>query len=43
MVAGQADLIAVAPDGQTTVYDVKTGAQRDSDVAQVMIYSTHFL
>ena len=38
LVAGQADLIAVAPDGQTTVYDVKTGAQRDSDVAQVMIY-----
>ncbi len=38
LVSGQADLIAVAPDGQTTVYDVKTGAQRDSDVAQVMIY-----
>ena len=38
LVAGQADLIAVAPGGRTTVYDVKTGAQRDSDVAQVMIY-----
>ena len=38
LIAGQADLIAVAPDGQITVYDVKTGAQRDSDVAQVMIY-----
>ena len=38
MVAGQADLIAVAPDGRVTVYDVKTGAHRDSDVAQVMIY-----
>lgn len=38
LVSGQADLIAVAPDGQITVYDVKTGAQRDSDVAQVMIY-----
>ena len=37
-VAGQADLVAVAPDGQITVYDVKTGAQRDSDIAQVMIY-----
>ena len=37
LVSGQADLIAVAPDGQVTVYDVKTGAQRDSDVAQVMI------
>ena len=38
MVAGQADLIAVSQDEQVTVYDVKTGAQRDSDVAQVMIY-----
>ena len=38
MVAGQVDLIAIAPNGQMTVYDVKTGAQRDSDVAQVMIY-----
>ena len=38
LVSGQADLIAIAPDGQVTVYDVKTGAQRDSDVAQVMIY-----
>lgn len=38
MVSGQADLVAVSSDGQTTVYDVKTGAQRDSDVAQVMIY-----
>ena len=38
MIAGQPDLVAVAPDGQPTVYDIKTGAQRDSDVAQVMIY-----
>ena len=38
IVAGQADPIAVAPDGQVTVYDVKTGAHRDSDVAQMMIY-----
>ena len=38
MVSGQADLISVAPDGQITVYDIKTGAQRDSDVAQMMIY-----
>ncbi|MCY4578004.1 MAG: hypothetical protein OXD31_03060 [Chloroflexi bacterium] len=37
LVSGQADLIAVVPDGRTTVYDVKIGAQRDSDVAQVMI------
>ncbi len=38
MVAVQADLVAVRSDGQVTVYDVKTDAQRDSDVAQVMIY-----
>ena len=38
LVSGQADLVAVALDGHVTVYDVKTGAQRDSDVAQVMIY-----
>ena len=38
LVSGQADLVAVAPDGKATVYDVKTGSQRDSDVAQVMIY-----
>ena len=38
LVAGQADLIAVASDGQVTVYAVKTGAQQDSDVAQVMTY-----
>ncbi len=38
MVAGQVDLVAVASDRQVTVYDVKTGVQRDSDVAQVMIY-----
>ena len=36
--SGQADLLSVAPDGQATVYDVKTGSQKDSDVAQVMIY-----
>ncbi len=38
LVAGQEDLIAVAPDGQVRVYDVKADARRDSDVAQVMIY-----
>ena len=38
LVAGQADLVAIAPDGRITVYDVKTDAQRNSDVAQVMIY-----
>ena len=37
-VGGQAGLVAVTPDEQVTVYDVQTGAQRDSDVAQVMIY-----
>ena len=38
LVSGQADLVTVAPEGQAMVYDVKTGSQRDSDVAQVMIY-----
>ena len=38
IISGQPDLIAVDPDGQATVFDIKTGAERDSDVAQVMIY-----
>ena len=37
-VGGQAGLVAVTPDEQVTVYDVQTGAQGDSDVAQIMIY-----
>ena len=36
--AGKADIVATAPDGSVTVYDAKTGAQKASDAAQVMIY-----
>ena len=36
--AGKPDVIAVAPDGKVTVCDAKTGVQKASDVAQVMIY-----
>ena len=35
LVSGQADLIAVTPDEQVTVNDVKTGTQVYSDMAQV--------
>lgn len=38
IIAGQPDIIAVASSQNMTVYDVKTGSQRDSDLAQVMIY-----
>ena len=38
IISGQPDLIAVDSDKQATVFDIKTGAERDSDVAQVMIY-----
>ena len=38
LVSGQADLIAAAPDGSAAVYDVGTGAHRDSEDARVMIY-----
>ena len=37
ILAGKPDLIAVAPDGRTTVYDVKTGLKRTSDIDQVML------
>ena len=36
--AGKPDVIATAPDGNVTVYDAKTGSQKASDAAQVMIY-----
>ena len=36
--AGRPDIIATAPDGSVTVYDAKTGTQKSSDAAQVMIY-----
>ena len=38
IISGQPDLIAIDADEQATVFDIKTGAERDSDVAQVMIY-----
>ena len=38
IISGQPDLIAIGADEQATVFDIKTGAERDSDVAQVMIY-----
>ena len=36
--AGKPDLLAVHPDGRTTVYDVKTGRELDSHQAQVKLY-----
>ena len=36
--AGKPDMIGTAPDGRVTVYDAKTGTQKASDAAQVMIY-----
>ena len=38
IVAGKPDLVALHPDGRVTVYDVKTGQDRDSHEAQVKIY-----
>ena len=38
IISGQPDLIAIDPDEQATIFDIKTGAERDSDIAQVMIY-----
>ena len=38
IISGQPDLITIDADEQATVFDIKTGAERDSDVAQVMIY-----
>ena len=38
VIAGKPDIIAEDTDGRVTVYDVKTGAERASDVAQMMIY-----
>jgi RecB family exonuclease len=37
-VVGKPDLIAVPPNGNPTVYDVKTGQQKASDQVQVLIY-----
>ena len=38
ILAGKPDIIATATDGSVTVYDAKTGTQKASDAAQVMIY-----
>lgn len=38
IVAGKPDLVALHPDGRVTVYDVKTGRERDSHQAQVKLY-----
>ena len=38
IVSGHLDLIVIDSDGQVTEYDIKTGSERDSDAAQVMIY-----
>ena len=38
VIHGRPDIIAVDPEGRTTIYDVKTGQESDSHVAQVQIY-----
>ncbi len=38
VLGGKPDLVTVDEDGSGTIYDVKTGKQRASDAAQVMIY-----
>ena len=38
VMAGKPDLVAVHPDDQSTVYDVKTGRELDSHEAQVKLY-----
>jgi len=38
VISGRPDLIAADPDGHCTVYDVKTGKRRQSDIIQVMLY-----
>lgn len=37
-IGGKPDLITWSPQGQYTVYDVKTGARSDTHVVQVMLY-----
>ena len=37
-VGGKADIVCWDAKGDYTVYDVKTGAKKDSDVIQVMLY-----
>ena len=38
VIHGRPDIIAVDPEGHATIYDVKTGHESDSHVAQVQIY-----
>ena len=38
VIHGRPDIIAVDPDGRATIYDVKTGRESDSHVAQVQLY-----
>ncbi len=38
VIHGRPDIIAVDPEGRATIYDVKTGQESDSHVAQVQLY-----
>ena len=38
VIHGRPDIIGVDPDGRTTIYDVKTGKESDSHIAQVQLY-----
>ena len=38
VISGRPDIIAVDPEGRATIYDVKTGQETDSHVAQVQLY-----
>lgn len=38
VIHGRPDIIGVDPDGRATIYDVKTGRESDSHVAQVQLY-----
>ena len=38
VIHGRPDMIGVDPDGRATIYDVKTGRESDSHVAQVQLY-----
>jgi len=39
-ISGKPDLVVVEPDQKYTVYDMKTGQPKNSDVIQVMLYMT---
>ena len=38
VIGGKPDLVSLDSDGAGTIYDIKTGQPRASDIAQVMIY-----